>query len=143
MNDRFKFRFFDKKKQKMMYEDSDFNDYCKEEWWGYEEQMAIASFYVFDDAEHYILMQCTGLKDKNGKLIYEGDIVRFKNNITINGSKTHIAVIEHNEVFNAFMYHAECIGFYTVNKAQNEKFDVEVIGNKYENADLLQKECER
>ena len=81
--------------------------------------------------------QCTGLKDKNGKLIYENDIVRFKDNITINGSKTHISVVEHNEAFNAFMYHAECMGLYTVNKAQNEKFEVEVIGNIYENKELL------
>ena len=88
--------------------------------------------------ENNVLMQCTGLKDKNGKLIYEGDIVRFKDNITINGSKTHIAVIEHNEAFNTFTYHAECMGLYTVNKAQNEKFNVEVIGNIYENPELLE-----
>lgn len=87
--------------------------------------------------KEYVLMQCTGLKDKNDKLIYEGDIIRFKDNITINGSKAHIAVIEHNEAFNAFMYHAECMGLYTVNKAQNEKFNVEVIGNIYENKELL------
>ena len=125
MNDRFKFRVWQTE--------------LKEPKMKYNSGLVINNNEIIEDG--CVVMQSTGLKDKNGTLIYEGDIVRFKNNITINGSKTHIAVIEHNEVFNAFMYHAECIGFYTVNKAQNKKFDVEVIGNIYENPELLQ-ECE-
>lgn len=83
------------------------------------------------------LCQCTGVKDKNKKLIYENDIVRFKDDITIKGSKTHISLVKHNEQFNAFMYHAECMGLYTVNNAQNERFRVEVIGNVFDNPELL------
>lgn len=87
-----------------------------------------------------ILMKDTGTRDINNKRIYEGDIVKFKDQITINGSKTHISVVEFNEQFNTYMYHAACMGLYTVNKAQNEKFKIEVIGNIYENFNLLEGE---
>jgi len=67
MNDRFKFRFWNKIR-KIIETFNGFSD-------------AIGDILTNEiKAEPYIIMQSTGLKDKNGKLIYELDYVRYSNN---------------------------------------------------------------
>lgn len=67
------------------------------------------------------LMQYTGLKDKNGKEIYEGDIVRQE-------FGEHVEVKWWEETgFYPFVYHGD----------QWTAAECEIIGNKHENPDLL------
>lgn len=74
-----------------------------------------------------VLMQYTGLKDKNGKEIYEGDIVK------VNG--------ELMEVFfkdGYFGWGKEHSGAYSFDPFGAEQ--LEIIGNIYENPNLLKEE---
>lgn len=115
MNDRFRFRAWDPKEKKYL----DF-------------------FYIMpngdgviyspsEDEDAVIIEQCTGLKDKNGRLIYEGDIVKFK----ISSIKC-VGAVRWDERTGGWLKDKTGQPLHTYIKS------VEVIGNIHENPELLE-----
>lgn len=84
--------------------------------------------------ENNILMQCTGLKDKNGKLIYEGDIIDEGIKTVIEWDSERCALVE--KAKNILGKEETYPLFDSTNEGQNHR--MEIIGNIYENPDLLQ-----
>lgn len=132
MQDRFKFRVYvygredQGEKDKMFHVDP------------YYDSMSILL-----GADGQCVMQCTGIKDKNGKLIYEGDLFYFE----IGGVKRLCSIEWHNQKCK-FDFYEKSSGNSLVtyidayDDYEYEKYigSAEVIGNIYENLDLLDNE---
>jgi uncharacterized phage protein (TIGR01671 family) len=103
-------------------------------------EIVVDEVYIDDclftgDKPEAILMQSTGLKDKNGAEIFEGDIV-------LSNGGTKVTPIFQNGVYMAYLVEH-------LNRNEKEpmtQFNViwknkcEVIGNIYENPELLEQE---
>lgn len=95
---------------------------------------AVMNDYITAYPDEIELMQSTGLKDKNGKEIFEGDIVDYKG---------REAVVKWHGSYASFIYRF-------VDELQERASDweplflacyhFEVIGNIYENPELLEAE---
>ena len=127
MNREIKFRVWDKKIKESHIEK--LQDLCEDDYW-YDGETEVWSvlYDCNNEQERFIAMQYTGLHDKNGKEIYEGDILPF----TMYDLKTeYYYIVFRNGEFEA------------INK-QDTNFiwrsawkESTVIGNIYENPDLL------
>lgn len=147
MQDRYKFKIWDKTEKKFLPLDSKTEN--TDSWisidntgvYLVERDNARDVAFFTDITEDVIILQCTGLKDKNGKLIYEGDIVsvkvkiqdslyedeyyfqNYKGGIIFEKGIIAIDVIDTTKHPISLYYHAK---------------DCEVVGNIYENPELLE-----
>jgi uncharacterized phage protein (TIGR01671 family) len=81
--------------------------------------------YDLESCDKIEIMQFTGLKDKNGKEIYEGDVVKVLGTI---------GLIYWDNYYCSFLVECESI---SPNQSIKQYEDLEVIGNKFENPELL------
>ena len=143
MQDRFKFRLYDKAIREMAYHVcvGFIKDSGKTDDWVCADTSCGQITYRGDRLKDIVLMQCTGLKDKNGKLIYEGDIISVK--------------IKTQDAFNVEEYYSENYkgeiifkeGEFAIRVIDTKKQPIslyyyangcEIIGNIYENPELLE-----
>jgi uncharacterized phage protein (TIGR01671 family) len=89
--------------------------------------------------KHVALMQYTGLKDKNGKEIYEGDIVRVQVRNTFDSFEPHIGFLKWNGAWAGFEVHVKSsrVKDLEINAPDDP---LEIIGNIYETPNLLKNE---
>lgn len=100
----------------------------------FDEQIIKATYkngsVVKEDIKNYKLMQSTGLTDKNGKEIFEGDVVKMAKNVY--SEPTYYEVVRHRG------------GVYRIESEQHgcelwlRHTDCEIAGDIYENPELVE-----
>lgn len=105
-NDRFKFRVWNKDGKFMLHNDD------------------VTLTAIQDPADDTVVMQCTGLKDKNGKLIYEGDVIKTETGaqIVVDWDPTKAGFIPWTWAYDDYC----------------DPSTIEIVKNVYENPELIE-----
>ena len=107
----------------------------------FDEQIIKATYkngnVVKEDIKNYVLMQSTGLRDKNGKEIFEGDIIA----IEVEDVETPInAKVFQNRKIGILMFHVfeDNEDVPMVELLEDDSVAFAIIGNIYENPELAE-----
>lgn len=91
--------------------------------------------------DKYVLMQSTGLKDKNGVEIFEGDVVLFSVSDGFDHLVDEKAIVQSSECHSGLICKLVDLDLeYRIYYDPVFHTDYEVIGNIYENKELLEVE---
>jgi len=112
----FKFRVWDKRENYFVILDETYNVFALDD----------VGILDCDDRENFVFQQSTGLLDKNGKEIFEGDVVRLAHDEAFTDAEM---------VYSEGRYHLKGVGF----EIRNIVFACEIIGNIFENSELVKK----
>ncbi|MEI4342440.1 YopX family protein [Streptococcus suis] len=100
-----------------------------------EELISVDEYdYIFDFSD-VVLMQSTGLFDKNGKEIFEGDVVLLRDELNEFESDVYEIVYSRDNLAWIF-YDKDSHDFYWMSTCTWDK--IEIIGNIYENPELVE-----
>ena len=103
-------------------------------WTGSNGSVSIAEIYTgykdSDEWKNYEVMQFTGMIDKNGVKIFEGDIVAYKT-FFYGKERDHKKVVKLEKWVSDDFGQPDCVGYFNLSS------EMEVIGNVYENPELL------
>lgn len=147
-----KYRAWDKETQTML--DVSLIDFKKRVLIGEHWEFGETNFISFDDIN---LMQSTGLKDKNGEEIFEGDILKFNDEWDdycyegyVDGSIEGINFVEIERETTCFTFGkfqtSDSSLLYSMKDEHlsfedlitDKDFEFEIVGNIYENPELLE-----
>jgi uncharacterized phage protein (TIGR01671 family) len=121
-----KFRAWNKKDKKMLFPDSRICETTAH--LGLLDFGETIEFGTHEEWNRYELMQFTGLYDRHGKEIYEGDIVEWETDIDRDYYNGPHRFIREEVKFEGGAFYPVC---------SIDEYEFEVIGNIYENPELL------
>lgn len=128
-----KFRAYSKEENEMYYPHNDKNvDWTIDDETGFIAPLVNLGGGMWGMIDKYELMQSTGLKDKNGVEIFEGDLVEHDDNLNGDWETFEACEVVYDKDYAQFCFKWDAGNFLTDYRNLN------VIGNIYENSELLE-----